>query len=149
MSIRDETGDERILRQLFPEQVGVPWQGRRAAVAQVCRQRGASPHSLDDGFRARRRVTQGNANARCHEVLDEIQRPGHLGRERHETNHPACRVLAPGEVVLRGRRHRGCIMRAPRTVVRRDVGPFHVQAQNPGRAAREHGPGARGESGAV
>ena len=138
-----------ILRELLPEQVGVPRKRRRAAVAQMRRQRRAPPHGLDDRLRARGRVTDRDANARRDETIDEVQRARHFGRERHETNHSVCRVLSPREIVRRGGRHRGRIVGAARAVVARNVGALHVQAKDSRGAAREHALRTSGEPGEI
>ena len=126
--VHNQGGRQFVGGELFPEDIGMPGQLRRATVAQVRGERRPRLDGIPDLRRRRRRVPDRHANPRPRQILDQHNRSRGLGRQGHQPDPARRRLLPPQEVVDRGGRHAGARMRPPRTVFRRDIRAFHVQA---------------------
>ena len=127
MAIDNEAGEERVGGQLLPDDVRMPRQHRRAAVAEMGRQRRTCRNRIGDLPRGRATVWPiATLTPVDTQPLDELERARNLRRERHEHDAAAGRVLPAREVVRTRRPHVCARMRAARAVLWRDVRPFHV-----------------------
>ncbi len=128
MSVDNQTGEDPVGRQQLPDHIRMPWEHRGAPVAEMCRQRRAGGDRVADLLPCRGGVSDGGAHARRDEMFDERQRTRDFRRQRDQRDAAARGVLPSIEVVETRRRHMLARMRAARTVIRRDVRAFHVDA---------------------
>jgi len=128
VAVDDEAGKKAILAELLPQQVRVARQRARAAIAQMGRERGPGRHGVLDLGSVRSRMADRHAHTGRNQVLDERERAGYLGGERHESDATLGGVLAAVEVVHRGAAHVLARVCPARPVLGCDVGPLHVDA---------------------
>ena len=102
-------------------------------------------HGVGDLRPGRPRVPDRHADLARHQVLDQGQHARGLRGDGHEPDAPLGRVLATPEVVDVGPADERAGVGAARAVLRRDVGPLHVDAGDRRVLRADDGPRARGE----
>ena len=97
-------------------------------VAEMRRHRRARSHRRGDLLRGSAGVPDAHNNPPSYEGFDEPRRFGPFGRQRDQANQAVSRFLKSVEFLEIGRPHPVVWMRAPRAVLRRDVGPLQMDA---------------------
>ena len=130
MAVDDEAREQFVVRELLPDDVRMARERRRAAVAEMRRQRRASFHGGVNVIRRGGGVTERHTNPARDEMLDQRDRARHFRRQRDEHDPPVGCLLTPREIVDGRGDAMLARMRAAKAVERRDIRALHVNARD-------------------